>query len=227
MSMDDLLQALMGSAGASQRRGQSSGDPLADMLQQILGSSSAQTGRGGIEDILGAIMGGGAARGTSQGAQSSGLMDILGAILGGTGPGAEGSASLSPIAEGIAAKLGLPPGIAQMIVAFVIGKLLGGAMGGGAGGVLAPTPGATPRPGSRSTGPAQPGQGFNLDSLLETMGQDQNMVAELAQQTGLDAQTAQRSLQEVLGMLGAQGRGGAGASDQPKTGGLDSLLDTW
>lgn len=227
MSMDDLLQALMGSAGASRRRGQSSGDPLADMLQQILGSGSAQAGGSGLEDILGAIMGGGAARGISQEAQRGGLMDILGAILGGTGTGTGGSASLSPIAEGIAAKLGLPPGIAQMIVAFVIGKLLGGAMGGGAGGALTPMPGATPRPGGRSVSPAQPGQSLDLDSLLQTMGEDQNMVAELAQQTGLDAQTAQRGLQEVLGMLGAQGRAGAGASGQPKSGGLDSLLDTW
>ncbi len=226
MSMEDLLQALMGGAGAPQRRGQSGSDPLADMLQQILGSGSAQAGGGGLEDILGAIMGGGAAQGASQGAQGGGLMDILGAILGGTGAGATGGAGLSPIAEGIAAKLGLPPAIAQMIVAFVIGKLLGGTTGG-AGGALAPTPGAAPRPSGRSTGPAQPAQGFDLDSLLETMGQDENMAAELAQQTGLDAQTAQRGLQEVLGMLGAGGRGQAGPSDRPKSGGLDSLLDTW
>lgn len=224
MSIEDLLQALLGSAEIPQSRGRSKRDPVADMLQQILGSGSTPAGGGSPEDILGAIMGGGAARGASQAPQSGGLMDILGAILGGTGAG--GGADLSPIAEGIAAKLGLPPGIAQMIVAFVIGKLLGGAMGG-AGVAPSPMPGAAPRPAGRSAGPAQPGQGFDLDSLLETMGQDQDMAAELAQQTGLDAETAQRSLQEVLGMLGAQGRGRAGASDQPKSGGLDSLLDTW
>ena len=59
------------------------------------------------------------------------------------------------------------------------------------------------------------------------MGQDTRMAQELAQQTGLDAQTAQRSLQEVLNMIGAQGRGQGGSTAQPRQSGLDSLLDTW
>lgn len=225
MSMEELLQALMGNAGAPQGRGQKGSDPLADMLQQILGSGAAQAGQSdGLKDILGAIMGDSAAREASQGPQGGGMMDIIGAILGGTG--AKGGAGLSPIVEGIAARSGLPPAIAQMIVAFVLGKLFGG-MTGASGSPVSPAPGAGKRPSGRAASPAQPPQGFNLDSLLETMGQDQDMVAELAQQTGLDAQTAQRGLQEVLGMLGAGGRGRSDAPDQSKRGSLDSLLDTW
>ncbi len=98
------------------------------------------SGAGGLEDILGAILGGGAAGQPGIGGQASpmpsgagGLGDILGAILGGGGgqsdmgvtPGAgTGLESLfAPLISGLAAKLGLPPAMAQMVVAFVLGKL--------------------------------------------------------------------------------------------------------
>lgn len=224
MSMEELLQALMGGGGAAKQHNTDSGDPLTDMLQGILGGGAAQSqSGGGLEGILGSILGGGSAgQGRSaQSPQGGGLMDILGAIMGG-GSGMQGPGT-SPIVEGIAGKLGLPQGIAQMIVAFVIGKLVSNMTGGGA----STLPGATPQPRSRAATPQQP-QSFNLDSLLETMGQDGSMADELAQQTGLDTQTAQRGLQEVLGMLGAQGQAqSSGASTQPKQSGLDNLLDSW
>ncbi len=227
MSTEELLRALLGDAGTAQGRGRARKDPISDMLQQILGGSPAQAGAAGggsLEDILGAIMGAGAGRqGATQDAQSGGLMDLIGAILGGSGAAPAGATGLSPIAEGIAAKLGLPSGIAQMIVAFVVGKLLSGMTGG-----TAASAAGAPSPAKRQAPAAgQPQKTFDLDHLLETMGQDQSMVAELAQQTGLDAQTAQRGLQEVLGMLGAQGRGQGNAPSTPKQGGLDHLLDSW
>jgi len=222
MSMEELLQALMGGGGAAKRRGASGGDPLTDMLQGVLGGGAAKGQSGsGLEDLLGSILGGAAGQGKSaQSAQGGGLMDILGAVMGG-GSGMQGPGT-SPIVEGIAGKLGLPQGIAQMILAFVVGKLAAGMLGGGG----ASLPGATPQSRSRATTPQQP-QSLNLDSLLETMGQDRSMADELAQQTGLDPQTAQRGLQEVLSMIGAQSQAQGGASAQPKQGGLDNLLDSW
>ncbi len=235
MSMEDLIQAMMGGGAAQPKRAaSSSGDPLADLLGSILGGGTPQRSSGAaqggdlgglLEAILGGAAGssqgmpGAAPRGTA-GAAGGGLMDILGAILGGGASGMQGPGT-SPIVEGVAGKLGLPQGIAQMIVAFVIGKLLSGMTGGGAAAV----PGATTQPRGRAATPQQGGS-LDLDSLLETMGQDRSMADELAQQTGLDRQTAQRSLQEVLGMIGTQsGQGSAPAA--PKQGGLDNLLDSW
>lgn len=222
MSMEELLQALMGGGGAAKQRRAGSGDPLTDMLQGILGGGAASRQGGGLEDILGSVLGGTMGQSKSPQSSQGGLMDILGAVMGG-GSGMQGPGT-SPIVEGIAGKLGLPQGIAQMIVAFVIGKLLSNVMGGGGAAAL---PGTTVQPRSRAATPQQP-QSFNLDNLLETMGQDGSMADELAQQTGLDAQTAQRGLQEVLGMIGAQSRAqGGSAPTQPKQSGLDNLLDSW
>lgn len=226
MSMDDLIQAMMGGGAAQSKRAASSGDPLADILGSILGGGAPQRSGGAaaqggdLGGLLEAILGsGGAGQAQSPGqAQGGGLMEILAALLGGN-TGMQG-AGASPIVEGIAGKLGLPQGIAQMIVAFVIGKLMSSMTGGAA------LPGASSQPRSRAATP-QPAQGLDLDSLLETMGQDRGMADELAQQTGLDQQTAQRGLQEVLGMLGAQRDQGSSAPAQPRQGGLDSLLDSW
>lgn len=226
MSMEELLQALMGGGDAAEQRSSSgSGDPLTDLLQGVLGGGGGSGSQGGgLEDILGSILGGATGQGRSgQSVQGGGLMDILGAIMGGGASSGMQGPGTSPIVEGIAGKLGLPQGIAQMIVAFVIGKLASNMLGGDASAF----PGATTQPRGRAATPQQ-AQSLNLDSLLETMGQDDSMADELAQQTGLDAQTAQRGLQEVLGMIGAQGQAqNSGASTQPKQGGLDSLLDSW
>lgn len=215
MNMEDLIQALMGGGAAQPKRAAGGDDPLAGILGSILGGGAAQrpgaaAPGGDLSGLLEAFLGGGAAGAKSSGS-AGGLMDILGAVMGGSG-GMQG-AGASPLVEGIAGKLGLPQGIAQMIVAFVVGKLLSGLTGGGAA--------AQPAQPARAAAPQQ-SQGLNLDSLLQTMGQDRGMADELAQQTGLDAQTAQRGLQEVLNMIGAQG----GAA-QSKQGGLDNLLDNW
>lgn len=188
MSLDDLLQAMMGGAGQQRRSAGSagSGDPLADMLQGILGGGTAsQQGSGGLEDILGAIMGGGAQQ-MAPAETGGGLMDIISAILGG---GASGqSTEVNPIIEGVSGKTGLSQMIVQMILSFVISKLMGNLAGGAAG-----QGGLLPGMDSGSTYPqeSQADQGLDLDGLLEQMGQDDNAAAELAQQTGLDSQTAQ------------------------------------
>lgn len=225
MSMDDLIQAILGGGGA-QKRQQSSGG-LEDILGAVMGGGQQpQQSAGGLEDILGAIMGGG----RQQQQNAGGLEDILGAIMGGgrqqqsaggmediisaiMGGGAPSSAS--PIVEGVSGKTGLSQMIVQMILSFVMSKLLGGLSGSAAG-----QSGYAPE--------QQAGGGLDLDSLLEQMGHDQNMAQELAEQTGLDSQTAKLGLDEILGALGAQRQAGVGQSKPPsQQSGLDGLLENW
>ncbi len=192
MSLDDLLQSILGGGNAGQRRSTEnagSGDPMADMLDAILGGGSASQQGGGLEDILGGMLGGGVA-GSESLPQSSGqagaggLMDIISAILNGSAGGAAQEQSTS-IIEGVSGKTGMSQMLVQLVLSFVMSKLLGGMTGGGSGmGGLLPgmESGAT-----SSQGRAQPsGGGLDLDSLLEQMRQDPCAADEFAQKAGLD-----------------------------------------
>jgi hypothetical protein len=179
--MGDLLGALMGGATGQQ-------------------SSSGDQGAGDMAGLLGALMGGATGQQSTGGGQGSGGMgNLLGALMGGGGASAGAGAFLTPLVTSLADKLGLPPEVAQMVVSFAIDKLFAGARGG--------TMSA-----SRSGGDALDSQDLNEllvqmnsgkgvdNDLLESTG----MTAELAEQTGLDPDTAAASLQEVFGMLGGQ-----------------------
>ena len=85
--------------------------------------------------------------------------------------------------ESLAAKIGIPPAIAELIVNFVLSKLQGG-MGQRGG-----------------------GQEVDMETALQQMSGDGRMVVELAEQTGLDSRTAMQGMQEVLDMLGSQNAG--------------------
>jgi hypothetical protein len=218
MSIGDLLKAILGGGAANQRSQQTQAgqDPLAEILGSILGGGTAQQKRSATQQ------------------DGFGLDDIVGAILGGSGSGSTSGANsfLTPIIQALAQKLGLPPQMAGAVVAFVLTKVLPGLMGGGR------LPSATPTPSGRGAVPQQQ-EGLDLDGLLEQMGgahgvdqgywRSTGIADQLAQQTGLDANTAAMSLQEVFqmiaGQLGAARQQSTPA--QPKRGGLDHLLDTW
>ncbi len=103
-----------------------------------------------------------------------GLADILGSVLGG------GASEQNAIASGLADKLGVPPEVVQTVVQFVVSRLLSGGQGASAGGQ----------------------RGFDLDSLLdEDYLKNSGVVDDLAGETGLDQETAVKSLQQVLSML--------------------------
>jgi hypothetical protein len=232
MSMEDLLQAILGGAGAQMpskgAQGSNQQDPLAEILGGILGggaqqqqqSSGGQQGTGDIGDIIGQIFGGAQrqqqpAGGTQQG---GGIGDILGGILGG-GANMKSNTFLGPIVEKLAEQLGLPPAIAQMVVSFILNKMMSGA----AAGTRTPSQ-RTPSqvlPSQRpSQQPAQAQQGMNLDDLLEQMSAGQTldtgylnktgMTSELSLQTGMAPNTAAMSLQQAFKLLG----GALGTSQQ-------------
>jgi hypothetical protein len=107
---------------------------LGDVMGALLGGGTPQgqespmgmqQGAGGLGDVMGALLGGGmqgsvpsmgAQVGASQGAV--GIGDILGAVLGGGSTGIGASPLLAPIANLLANKLGLPPAIAQAVIAL-------------------------------------------------------------------------------------------------------------
>jgi hypothetical protein len=213
-ALGQILGSLLG-GGTSQGQASQMGTPqeagnLGDVLGAVLGGGMSQgqasqmgtpQEAGNLGDVLGAVLGGGmqgsapsmgAQMGASQG--TTGIGDILGAVLGGGSSSIGTSPLLAPIANLVSQKLGLPPAIAQAVIAFVLAKLLSGSSGGGSGrmGVVEEGPGMQDlleRAGS--------GQRLDKRTLAAT-----GLPEELAQHTGLDPDTAAKSLQQVLTLLG-------------------------
>lgn len=165
----------------------------------------AQQDAGGMGDMLGALLGGGMqgaapSTGVSQG--GLGIGDILGAVLGGGSTGIGTSPLLAPIANLLSNKLGLPPAIAQAVVAFVLAKVMsGGGATAGRTGVVEEGPGM-----QDLLQQAASGQRLNKRTLAAT-----GLPEELAQHTGLDVDTATQSLQQALTLLGPAVGGQAAA----------------
>jgi hypothetical protein len=218
--MEDLLQALMqGSQPPSGAQGSSSDiDPMGQLLQNLLGGGAAQgsgtqadsvpvQGEMDLASLLQGVLGGagGLSTGASQTqpASAGGLGSLLGAILGGGSPAQESNGILAPILTRLADKLGLPPQLAQAVVAFVLGKLIESR--------LSPE-GASP---SVTEAPqAAPPRGVSVEDVVRRMNsgkwvskteiRNAGLAEELAASTGLDRRTAEASLQEVLNALGGQ-----------------------
>ena len=247
-----ILGALLGGAGAAQQPGSGSGG-LEDILGGLLGGAGAAQqpggGSGGLEDILGGLLGGAGA--TQQpGAGSGGLEDILGGLLGGAGaaqqPGVTsggagagglvqalvqilgGRQEFAGIIEGLAAKLGLPPAIAQTVVAFVLEKLLSGGSTAAKSTSTRKRQPATTAPQTGSGGarkPTRPDSGSLRDlfqqgarinsSYLKRSG----LANELAQRTGMEPAMAVQSLDYVFGAL--QGRANQLSSTDTQVEGLN------
>lgn len=215
--MEDLLQALMqGSQQQSSESSPGNTDPLIQMLQSMGGGAAQgygpQTGYGqpqGEMDLgsllQGAMGGGGGYAGGAAPMQSSGaggLGDLLAAIMGGGSQTLQSNSILAPIVNRIAEKIGLPPQLAQAVVAFVLGKLVERRM----------------QPGIATTEPTQPqaaGQrGPSLDTVVQRMNSGKKvkktqirsagLADELASYTGMNRTTAEASLQEALNALGGQ-----------------------
>ena len=213
--IEDLFNA-MSSGEESQPDGQAEqaeGDPLADLLGGLLGGGTS-SGGGDLAEMLGgesseqgdsmAALAGMLGGGSPQ--QEDSMAAVSGDLFGGGGAGMGSNDLLAPIVNGISEKLGLPSDIVRMIVAFVIGKLLSGQSGAGAASASVsgqPLYADSAQPGGLDLGgllnQLASGRGIDADYLQST-----GMNEELAQQTGLDPDTATRSLQEVFNLLGGQ-----------------------
>jgi hypothetical protein len=193
----DLIGALLGGQSpaqpASTPKPTSKPKPKPSSKPKPKPSSQDQ---GGLDmgSLLGGLLGGGSGGASNT---SSGGLDIgslLGGLLGGGQSSAAASTSsnspLAPIIDALAKKLGISPQIASVVVSLVLSKMAAG------------------QTGSR-------GVGINLDELAGNMGASTGMVEELVQQTGLDHETASRSLTTALNMMGSQASSDVTAARKP------------
>lgn len=223
---DPLAQLLQGMAGsqpqASPSAAASGDDSLTQLLQGMMGGGAAQdygvqaetgvaesgSGLGGLlQGILGGSGGLAGGMGPASTSSAGGFGDILGAIMGGGSTSMESDSFLAPIVSALANKIGLPPQVAQAVVAFVVGKLLGNRLQSGM--TEFPTSGSTARQ-SRAARP----QSVSLEDVVQRMNSGQRvrkteirgtgLARELSAYTGLDRATSEASLQQVLNMLGGQ-----------------------
>ncbi len=182
------------------------GGELGQLLGALLGGEmppgqAPATGMPQAGGELGGLMGALLGSGTLEPAQPMGasqaevgIGDILGAVLGGGGTGIGASPLLAPIANLLSEKLGLPPALAQAVVAFVLAKLFTGGSAGTAArmGMVQQGPGM-----QELLAQASSGQHLDQHTLAAT-----GLPEELAQHTGMDVDTAAASLQQALKLLG-------------------------
>ncbi|MFZ1239544.1 MAG: hypothetical protein WAV66_09365 [Anaerolineae bacterium] len=207
-----ILGGLLGGAGGAQQPGAAGDDPLAGILGGLLGGAGGaqQPGSGGLEDILGGLLGGaGATPGVSQtpgSAGAGGLAQVLVQVLG-------GNREFAGIIEGLAAKIGLPPAVAQMVVTFVLEKLLGGSSTATSTTSSRKRQAAAAAPQTKTGRPrkqTRPDSGALRDMFQQGTRIEpgylkrSGLASELAQRTGMDSATATQSLDYVFGAL--QGR---------------------
>jgi hypothetical protein len=199
--VSDILGSILGGGQQQPQSRQAppqADNPIGDILGGILGGGQQQAPQPPASDptggILGGILGGGGSGNI--------LLDALGAAIGsgvagggvlGAGASAAGNKVLSPIADMISQKLGIPKTIAMMIVSFAATKLLKGALGGNAQGKRFADV-VDPELFSAITG-GQANQRYIRNS---------GMVDEAMRQTGLDRATATKSLQMVFDQFGQQ-----------------------
>jgi hypothetical protein len=208
MNMDDLVNALNQSNAAPKAKDEAKGgDPMGDLLG-ALGSSQPQSGG---ELDLGSLLGGGApVQGGGQpdlgsllgmlgggGGQQGGdpMMGLLGGLLGGgSATGGMGGSPFDALVGPLVEKIGISPQIASMVVMFLANALLSG------------------KAGSRS-GAVDTNAAADLSDVVSMLNSGQadsqalhgnQLVRDLSQQTGLDEQTAARSIGALADMLGGQ-----------------------
>jgi hypothetical protein len=204
--MEDILKVLVDSRQpGSASRPAAGSDPMTDLIGSLLGGGQAQ------------------APSAPSGGGSAGLGDFMGLLetFLGSGRSAQNASPapgmtydpimvlLQPFVNKLAQKVNISPEIAMLVVTFVVHKLLA----------------HHPTSGRDSTQ-------FDLDDMLQQMAsgqisqqtlQSSGMVNELARTTGLDHDTAARSLDATLGLLGGQVKGTAGAARGKSSGRTSGL----
>ncbi len=200
MVLEDLFGALTGGQQNNAAQSNSGVDPLASMLGGLLGGQSGSQSGDALSQLLGGVLGGENSQTQSVGQdnQIGSAIGMLEGLMGGastTGSNANNGAAndpmmlmLTPFVDKLAQKYNIPPQIAVTVVSFAVHQLLSNHPASGRQGVL-------------DIGKLQEqigsGQGVSHDYLHST-----GLVSQLAQQTGLDHDTAGKSLKAVFDMLG-------------------------
>jgi hypothetical protein len=197
--MEDILKALV----SSRQQGNSAqaADPMANLVGSLLGGGS-QSGvnlsdgvdAGDVMGLLGGLMGGGAQQPQAPSQQQAGgLGGIMGALEGIMGNGQGGASDpimmmLQPYIGPLAKKANISPAIATIVVSFVAHQLL-----------------------SHHPASGRDSNHFNLEDMMGQIGSgkidsttlhNSGMVKQLAQKTGLDEATAEKSLQAGFSLIG-------------------------
>jgi hypothetical protein len=203
MTMEDILKALMQSASAQQQPQQQTPQQSggsADAMSQVLGGllgGSQQGGGGGdaLSQVLGGLLGGGQQSGGAPASQAlGGLEQIIGGLTGATAAPQSSSNPLmtliQPLVDKVAAKVGISPAIAAIIVSVVFKYLL-------------------------KSHPSTPDESpLNLGNVMQTLAsggrlsestlQTSGMVNEVVRVTGMDERQAVESLNTTFGVIGSQ-----------------------
>jgi hypothetical protein len=208
MSMEDILKVLIDSrqtgGGSRPSAGQ---DPMTALIGRLLGGQqpggSQGVGLGDMMGVLESIMASSA--GSSMGSgQAYGQQAQMPGLGQGLGAGNPIMSLLQPMVNQLAKKANISPEIAMLVVSFVVQKLLA----------------HHPTSGRDSTQ-------FDLDDMLQQLSsgeisqqtlQSSGLVNELARNTGLDQDTAARSLNAAFGLVGSQVKGSAGKAQPKKSG---------
>lgn len=213
MNMDDLMKAMNQATSEQGAQGEPKGGDqpdLGSLLGALGGSAPAQGGdQPDLGSLLGMLGGGASAQGGGQpdlgsllgmlggGGQQGGdpMMGLLGGLLGGgSATGGMGGSPFDALVGPLAEKIGISPQIASMVVMFLANALLGG------------------KAGSRS-GAVDTNAAADLSDVVQMLNSGQadsqtvhsnQLVRDLSQQTGLDEQTAARSIGALADMLGGQ-----------------------
>lgn len=209
MAMEDIMKALMQSAGGAQQTS-GGGDAMSQVLGGLLGGGQ-QGGAGAGGDMLAQAIGGllgGSQQGGSGGAAVGELLNGLQQVIGGT-PGSGqlpmggGNANmgandpimmlLQPVVSQLAAKANISPQVAMVVASIAVHYLLQSHPS---------TPGASP---------------LNLGSVMQSLAsgsgisqstmQSSGMLQDVMQATGLNEQQATKSLNTTFNVLGSHVKG--------------------
>ena len=206
MSMEDILKVLVNSRQPTNQSQQA--DPMADLIGNLLGG-------GGQPSMM--------QQQSQMPQQSGGLGDMMGLLEMFMGGGNQQQANpmnqmtnnpimmlLQPFVGKLAKKMNISPEIAMIVVSFVVHKLL-----------------------SHHPTSGRDSNSFDLDDMLKQMSsgkidpnilQNSGMINELSRSTGLDQDTAAKSLETAFGMFGKPVKAGLkpsslSATARPKAGG--------
>lgn len=258
--MDDILGAIMKGAIEAQRAqsGRSTqSDPMADLIGGILGGQQqrrqpVQPTQPDITDIIGQIMGGGAAQQRQQPVQPQqpGINDLIGAIMGGSSRHDTGQAgglgdligilgggsrrqSANPIAQIVAQRFGIPPALAQAAVSFLMARMMKNMMAQRQAPRQMPS---QPSQDDWGIGRAKPqgSEDINIDDLLDSLDDESTfdermdqtgMAEEFAEKANIDKKQAGGILKGILEQLGAHRAVPEPVRAQPDS--LEDLIDAW